>query len=60
MPCPASGGNTAEDDPEMEEFRFFKWAKRQHSEYRAYSSGGESRLNYDRVKKLTEIGFEFK
>eukprot|EP00804_Cyclotella_cryptica_P027031 CCRYP_013671-RA/>CCRYP_013671-RA protein AED:0.05 eAED:0.05 QI:161/0.66/0.5/1/1/1/4/672/562 len=65
VPCPIPGNLNADryngDDEQVSNaFRLYKWVKRILNEYPAYSSGKSSRLlNEERVRQLTDIGFEF-
>jgi len=42
-----------------EEKSFYDWAHRQREEYRRFNSGQKCRIDRGRIKKLTELGFEW-
>lgn len=65
VPCPIPENVDADhyngDDEQISNaFRLYKWVRRIINEYPGYLSGKSSRLlNEDRVRQLTDIGFEF-
>jgi len=50
-----------EDETEAADaLRFYKWVQQLHTGYRAHHNGTIGILNEDRIKQLSELGFEFK
>jgi len=59
VPRPAD--RKKEDAPQIsnEEKSFHDWAQRQREEYRKFSDGIKCRIDRGRIKKLTELGFDW-